>query len=93
MERSLDADRPLPPLQASFKPARRKEQFMKIILSLLLPTNLPSLTPSQIAVIHRLEDRLMAPCGKSNSCQNVAIRWTDAERPRPVTGVIMSVAL
>ena len=32
------------------------------MIGLALSANLTSLTPSQIATIHRLEDRLMAPC-------------------------------
>ena len=35
---------------------------MRLLIGLLLTANLSSPTPTQIATIHRLEDRLMAPC-------------------------------
>jgi len=47
---------------------------LKLLIGLLLAANLTSLTPSQIATIHRLEDKLMAPC-----CYTQTIREHQSE--------------
>ncbi len=47
---------------------------MKLLIGLVLSANLTSLTPTQIATIHRLEDRLMAPC-----CYTQTIREHQSE--------------
>jgi cytochrome c-type biogenesis protein CcmH len=47
---------------------------VKLLIGLVLSANLTSLTPTQIATIHRLEDRLMAPC-----CYTQTIREHQSE--------------